>query len=50
MNPRIIVCTVPGCFNLAAQNKSAVIDADEVQRKRFEIRGKPSKESKVILA
>lgn len=50
MNLHSIVCMIPGCFNIAAWNKSAVIDADDVQRKRFEIRGRPSEESKVILA
>lgn len=49
MTPQIIVCTIPNCFGFAAPQKSAIIDADDVQRKRFEIFSKPQEEHPIII-
>lgn len=49
MTPQIIICTVPGCFGFEAPGKSAVIDADETQRKRFEVRSRPQEEHPIII-
>lgn len=47
MTPQIIICTIPGAF--AAPQKSAVIDAEAVQRERFAVRSRPQEEHPIII-
>ena len=45
----IFVRAFPGSFNFEATGSSPIIDADDLQRKEFEIRGRPTEEHPVII-